>query len=140
MPRSLWCISIRFGLLGGRLVTLYLSENERFSTLVLNMSDSRCLYFRTSEMICTWIAYRDGRALPVFGHLYARKLNRGSCTLHRVARYVAAQITSDGLQLATLSGWGLSSMAKHSSNNARARMTASASILLYLSLIIVKAP
>lgn len=35
-----------------------MSENERFSTLVLNMSDSRCLYFRTSEMICTWIAYR----------------------------------------------------------------------------------
>ena len=41
------------------LLKLYaaMSENERFSTFVLNMSDSVRLYFWTSEMICTWIAY-----------------------------------------------------------------------------------
>lgn len=50
--------SLGLPVVGLGLLYARMSENERFSTLVLNVSDSRCLYFRTSEMICTWIAYR----------------------------------------------------------------------------------
>ncbi len=50
--------SLGLPVVGLGLLYARMSENERFSTLVLNVSDSRCLYFRTSKMICTWIAYR----------------------------------------------------------------------------------